>query len=507
MKRLNTIFALLLVVAAAFAQGTAALPTADDLIKDQPKGVLFKNMYRHANVYMAYGSTAMNQTYDGYASDLVVSADGKKMYLKDPFVKFAPGTWIVGDINSDGTVDFKFPQIVCHENIVGGVTGYAYKMSITSDNIGIDNTTQTVSFKWTGDKLTQVNDKDIIGLTNSNGEWLGYGALETSFTEVTDFAAKPADATKAQTYRMMYSDRSGSVQTASVRVVIDGTNVYVGDFLQPDCWVKGTLSGGKVSFAGPQYLGIYKSVHAYMIPLNPTNFQQLQTIDFDYDAATGTMSSQSAMLVNVGKQNLSALDIFSTPYLQKTDFTVGTPAAPKITGFMKFGAEDPTYGSVEYELSTLSTTGKQLNQDNLYYNIYADGNLITFEKSKYSYIKADMTDVPYGYSDSYTDMWTGQKGFDFITDSGKQTIFIYTPFTRIGVKAVYVDGDKRYESAMTEYPASTGIDNATDDNGNVEKSVQYRDLQGRKVVAPSNGIFIKTVEYGNGETKTVKVLK
>lgn len=515
MKKIYTLVALAVTASAAFAQlpspaqgakattaESTTLPSAETLINTTPEGVLYENMYHTANVYVDYGGMAMNRTYDGYVGSVVVSPDGKKIYMKDPFIKLAPGTWLVGDLSEDGTAEFKFPQVIYNKN---GVTGYAWKLTVANNNIGIDETTQSVKFKWDGSGLSQQNTSDLIGMLNGNNEWMGYGASQAVYGAMTDMAVKPEDETKAQTYRMTYYNMEGNTKTATARVIVDGTDIYIGDIFDPGFWIKGTLSGSKASFP-EQYMGVHANAsHAYMMPYDLNSNQLLSSLDFTYNASTGSLSTSNALLVNLGKNRISALDLIVSPSLSKVSYTVEKPAKPQILQCCPVGYEGGNYGVFVYKLSTKSVNNKELNQDNLFYNIYLDDKLYTFTTSDYNYIKNDITDVPYGFSDSYVNPMSGSQGQDFIADNGQQVIFVFTPYSKLGVKAVYVDGDQRLESDIAEAVA-TGIDSAVSD-GNEVKSVVYTDLGGARVANPVKGIYLKTVTYANGETKTVKVVK
>ncbi len=78
---------------------------------------------------------------------------------------------------------------------------------------------------------------------------------------------------------------------------------------------------------------------------------------------------------------------------------------------------------------------------------------------------------------------------------------------------MYIDNETgaKYESPTVTYDVTTGntttgISATAADNGTV-KSVVYHDLSGRKVSEPLKGIYMKTVEYANGKTSTVKIIK
>ena len=481
----------------------SALPDASTVIDKQPEGTLYENMYHSANVYVVYGNSTSNRLYDGYVGNVVVSADGKKIYMKDPFIKLAPGTWLEGDLSEDGTAEFKFPQVIYNK---GGVVGYAWKLTIANSNIAPDQTTQSVKFNWDGKTLSQQTSTDLIGMLNENNEWMGYGASQSNYSVMTDVVAKPDDESKAATYRMTYYNEEGGMMTASTRVVVDGSDIYIGGIFGKDLWIKGTVNGSKATFS-TQYMGVYSNAsHAYMMPFDADSYNVASTLEFSYNATTGKLSTDKAILINLGKTRLSALGMYISPSLSKVNYTVEAPATPVILQCSPVGYEGGDYGVIVYKLSTSSVSGKQLDQDNIYYNIYLDDELQTFTTSKYSYIKNDITDVPYQFSDSYVNPMSGSHGMDLIADNGQQVIFIYKKYSKLGVKAFYLDGDKKYESALAEKTVTTGIDNAVAEGQEVESTV-YTDLNGARVAVPTHGVYLKTVTYKNGEKKTVKVLK
>ena len=500
------------------------LPTVADLITEQPQGTLYKAMYRTCSAYYPndYGLVTEN-SFDGYATDVVVSTDGTKIYVKNPYINLNTDTWLVGSLDAEGNVEFNFPQAIYHNTSSAGVVlGYAWKMTQTATDQGTavtrDESSQTVKFKWVGNTLTQVNANEVIGMGNENGEWYGYGIFGSTFAEQTDVVMKPADETKAEEWRISYtSAANSSKEKETVRVIVDGNRVYVGDVYKKDFWILGLISGDKVVFPA-QYLGLDDDVHDYMLPLElktengKTMAYVLDNLTFSYDAAAKKMTTDYVLGINVGKNKTQLWDGFMQPVIEKVAYVAGTPATPKIYYVIGYNTNPqlPDVGGFEYILSNLSVDGSELNENNIFYNIYLDDQLLTFDKATYKYIEEDMTNLPYGYTDSYYSSMTQQSGYDIyaVKDNGVtyQDVFLFKDFNKIGVKALYIDGDKTYESDMAEYTVS-GINNTGIDEGANVKSVSYTDLSGRKVSAPVHGAYLQTVTYDNGQTKTVKVMK
>ena len=509
-------------VPTAVAKASTTLPSVSEMITTQPEGTLYKDMSRSCEGF-DYGD---QKTYDSYAGDIVISKDGKKIYMKNPMLCFTTG-WIVGDIDSEGNVEFKFPQVVYDQSqdatgTAYALTGYAWKMINDTEKkaFSLDTNSQSVKFKWADNKLTQVNPDDVIGLGNSSGTWMGYATWNNEFFVITDSPVKQPAAT-SQSYNMTYidpvSDNASETEVTGeqkVKVVIDGSDAYLGNFYS-NYWIKGTFADNKLTFPSKQYLGMESlstnvNLHEYMLAYtmnaDKTKAELADNIVFTYDPATGDMKSDQTFMVNAGTKRYLAMAGFENPVLKNLNMTAGIPAKPVITNVHAY---DKTYkmGALAYRNSNLSVDGKELDTNNIFYNLYVNGKIFTFKTSAYKYLSANMTDIPYAFYDvDYTQSQTGAKGYDFQVQQDQQLIYIYQNFTKLGVKAVYVDGNTRLESEMDVYDPTAAVNNAINE-GNEEKSVSYRDLSGRTVTNPTKGIFMKTVTYSNGETKTVKVLK
>lgn len=495
----------------------SSLPDVSQIISEQPAGTLYKNMYRKCSGL----DDGYEKTYDGCADDVVVSEDGKKLYIKSPFPALATG-WIVGDMDESGNVSFKFPQVVYHQDaneMTGAteLTGYAYKVILDNVNykVNIDQTTQTVNFKWENGTLKQVNADDVIAMTNAGGQFAGYASYANEYSVLTDTPVKPDAESTASTYLMTYTDYATRQEaTKNVKLIIEGDEVYLGRFYN-DYWIKGTLSGNKVIFPTGQYLGTETAkypIHEYMmgfeISADNTQAFELDNLEFTYDEQAGTLTNDKVLGVNVGKGDAGLMAIFMNPTLTKTNYVAAAPAKPEILSAMKYNENGEGTSAVVYSLSNASADGGTLDPECIYYNIYLDGKLQTFKPADYMYLSADMTDIPYGYYDvNYEQSGSGATGYDFQLLSNMQCVYFYKAFNVVGVKAIYVDGSNRLESEMAEYDVTSGISNAVADGVSAEKSVTYYDLSGRKVSAPAKGIYMKTVEMENGQRKTIKFMK
>ena len=500
----------------AAKKADTTLPDVSQIISAQPEGTLYADMLRDCKGF----NDGYEKSFMAYAGDIVISKDHKKVYIKNFCPTFATG-WIAGDMDADGLVEFKFPQVVYHQTQDASgqsyeLTEYAWKVNVDRENYKItpDADSQTVQFKWDGTKLSQVNADDVIAMCDASGKFGGYGSYANEFSVVSDALVKPDASLQSKSYTMTYVDYlTQKENTKKVNVIVDGSDIYLSGFYN-NSWIKGSISGNKVSFPAYQYLGtetIVNKVHEYMVAFeinaDRTEAKLIDNLELNYDPVSGMMSTTTQSFgVNQGKQNEGLLAVFERPSFANNNFEAGTPAKPTIVTVMPYGAEE-NVAAVAYVNSKLSVDGKTLDSDRIFYNIYLDGELQTFTPTDYYYLTSNLTDIPYAYSDVEASQSSGGKGYDFIVLGSQQYVYLYKNFNVLGLKAVYVDGNTRLESEMAEYDIRTSsVLNHTADDAADESTATFYDLGGRKVSAPSKGVYIKTVKLKNGGVKTTKVV-
>ena len=106
----------------------------------------------------------------------------------------------------------------------------------------------------------------------------------------------------------------------------------------------------------------------------------------------------------------------------------------------------------------------------------------------------------------------GEYDFEYwVTGDGRHALAFYTAdVERIGLQSVYMGGGVEKRSAIVYYDftngtsTSTGITSA---KAATAGKVAYYDISGRRVNAPSKGLYIKQVIAADGSKKTVKIMK
>ena len=492
------------------------------IITDQPAGTLYKNWYQRADGYMVFWGYVFTNATDGAAID-VVKADDGSVYVKNLLSTFAANYWVKGEKAQGDTIAFNFPQpVYSQEGDTEGSTDYysLWRMvlkDVEQDGQSYttyvpDETTQTVKFVLRNDSLI-LTDKDIlIGLGSAeDGAWTGYGDLTEEVSTFEQHINAPSDPSAAVT--AIFSFEGGdSLDYRLGKIAFEGDNVYIGGITDgaPDGWAKGHVNGNKVTFSGSQYLGVdtVNNAHVFFAPAGRKSIYDpdydytydsvyvVKDVVFDYDVTAKKISSDEGFIVNQGINDVYALADFFTPTVKPWIEKPGTPQNAYFYDFMNYD-EEYGYGGVQFYLSRISTDGEYLNPDKIYYNLYFDDDLFTFTPDEYPEFTEDVTDVPYGYV-----------GSDVTSDGDNHIVYFYTTgFEKLGVKTIYKDGDKRYESPIEWYYVdATGISKPTVSSSAPVNRVTYTDLSGRRLSAPAHGVNIKSETLSDGTVRTSKVI-
>lgn len=201
-------------------------------------------------------------------------------------------------------------------------------------------------------------------------------------------------------------------------------------------------------------------------------------------------------------RSTNIFDTYRYALINAWDKRPAAPLPPKLTAFQAY---DPNPwggpGGLQFTQSYYSSDFNYLDPSHLYYNLYIDDELVTFSPDDYQNLKTEMTDVPYSFSDQYE---------FYKYDENHRTIYFYKDVKKkIGMEAVYVDGNLRFGSGITEYYPNgdpTGVD-MTEATVKQIKSVDFYDLSGRKLSAPAKGICIRTITYTDGSKASRKIVK
>ncbi|MBQ8657479.1 MAG: hypothetical protein IJ527_10600 [Prevotella sp.] len=254
-----------------------------------------------------------NQVYSAAQSgtvEIVEAADGT-VYIKDIISRYSQGTWVKGT-KAGNTITVAAGQPVQYN------ANYSTTLGVYWGNY--DESTDNGWNKQAGDITFTVDEAaGTISLVGSNQDlyvgifwddddsFAGYGDYETVWTldegyvpPSEELVELPAGATVETWYREQTNATStgSTAVTGDAKVAIVDNEVYIsGMFTQfPDAWIKGTIEGTTVTFAGGQFIGYYGGTTP--IWAFGTDGNALTDFTATYDAAAKSLVADNDLLAN-----------------------------------------------------------------------------------------------------------------------------------------------------------------------------------------------------------------
>lgn len=297
-----------------------------------------------------------------------------------------------------------------------------------------------------------------------------------------------------------------------VQVAIDGEDFYLNgvDRSLPDAWVKGKIEEGKVTFPSGQYLGADMEIYYYSYFCG-AEFSEVEDEDgnliqvasyadnavFDYDAENGKLSLERGYIINSTPKELFALYFYD-------DVTVGIQHRnPEIAPQAPYNLEyyyDDWGQSIWFMLPNVDEEGNILFVDNLFYEIYVNGELQYFDIVDEDWNVDHTSRIPYMYDD-WNDFWVAA------SNPEDHSVYLYYDgeVNRIGVRSIYVNenGEEVY-SEMTYWGEPDAVGAISGEKEPI--SEKWYDLQGRLVNGKISGVAIRVAEYNDGSVVRSKVI-
>lgn len=486
--------------------GTARAP-----ITSTPKGKLHGNLYRTSSSYVTYYSTTYTKDADGLIGAYVIGEDGN-VYIKNPFSQFVTDSWMKGTVAGD-TIVVSTPQAIYSYIDNDGPNDYFVwnmKYDEANNTFVRDTDNPDAKFVFRGDTLVQASP-GMLGMTVTSGNWIGYGDYNIKMYPVGDEITQKPEG-QAQDYTIAYTDEYGEDKKANVQCVIKDNELYLGNFSYetPDSWIKGKIEGNKLVFSSPQYLGPGKSNHHLYFMAGQRvkvwdaenneyvdTYESCDKIEFAHDG--NTYKSDSVMFLNWGRHTVHYRNAYEEPVLGEYMETPATPQDPVIKAFQEYKAQIG-YGAIRFNIYKKATTGEELNIKKLFYNIYVDDKVYTFEPKYYPNITEDMTDIPYDFDEER----------DFRANGDDHIVyFSVKDFKRMGVQSIYKGGNATRKSSIiynVGEPVIDGVSTVEDDSREVVSEVCC-DLAGRQIAEPHRGVYIKTVTFADGSKRNYKMMR
>ena len=247
----------------------------------------------------------------------IVECEDGTVYFKDIVSTVSYGVWVKGT-KVGNTITVPTKQPVAYSSDYGATISVRWGALSGQNVVAADNTADNFTFvvdDVAGTISLQGTSEDLFMATlwDDDDSWTGYGVYETVYTYDHDYVAPttvtvtPPAGLETETWYASghtYSQSAGQVAFEStIKVGFDGSDVYLqGVFSRfPDAWMKGTISGSTVTFAGLQVQGDYSGYTIYA-----TGGDNSGLIDYvmTYDAENKVISSENALFANAAEDKL-----------------------------------------------------------------------------------------------------------------------------------------------------------------------------------------------------------
>lgn len=490
-------------------------------VNTQPEGQLIDPLYcASGTTYLVYnGALGAMKNNNGYAGAMVMTEDA--VYIRNVISEWSVPTdagteyWIKGDVQSDGSVTFHFPQYVYRRPAQGTSQQRDFYVAVMTPTIGDNNSVVLtvvpnecdLRMKWEGNRLVQMMPETttspvegydgIVGLVDGEGSFLGYAEQNLSFKRVDTTLAAPSEGAVTTQYTMTYKNGAKEELTGIAYVATEGDNVWFKGFntFLPDAWVKGTVKDNIVTVPRT-YTGVTHNYLTYVTGLDIDNSALLDHLTFTM--SEDGYAAKEVMFISLGDETVDLNDNRLFYSLKLTPYVGGvkTPVAPVIDTSdegTEAWTEEEGMGALIFTLEAKATDGEPLDPEKLYYTVFRNGEPYTFTAEDYGDfgVTEDITDVPYTYQ---CDLIMSMEGYFFV--------FFLHDMDTIGVRAVYKDGDNVTYSPTATYVFRDSVKGIATDSPVV--SEQYFSLDGKKLSAPADGICIRVTRHADGTIRASK---
>ena len=273
-------------------------------------------VYKNAGSGYYVSNQQVYKTAQSGTTQIVECEDGT-VYFKDIVSTGSYGVWVKGT-KVGNTITVPTKQPVAYSSDYGATISVRWGALSGQNVVAADNTADNFTFvvdDVAGTISLQGTSEDLFMATlwDDDDSWTGYGVYETVYTYDHDYVAPttvtvtPPAGLETETWYASghtYSQSAGQVAFEStIKVGFDGSDVYLqGVFSRfPDAWMKGTISGSTVTFAGLQVQGDYSGYTIYA-----TGGDNSGLIDYvmTYDAENKVISSENALFANAAEDKL-----------------------------------------------------------------------------------------------------------------------------------------------------------------------------------------------------------
>ena len=447
-------------------------------------------------------------------------ADDGKVYFHD-FFAVGYDTWIEGTLDDKGVITVPTHQKVASIELI---PGYDIDVTLESSTFEISETSMTSNIDMEAENITLLLKEDgSIVSPDMDKEWtercypVAYArnkvyALCGAINMVPSPFVLPEPPTGLAQEEYSYTYRLEDIFTKAtvVKVMFDKEDVYLQGLCPslPEIWLKGTLNADntKLVLKSGQYMGFEQYHHSFAAAHknpnasadNPGEPNWLTddelVLNVDLDGKTFYFDSKYVFSVTINGDVSYTLN--AVKLKPRDDASIGKPMQPVITTGSELLWLEADF--LPFVQPNADVDGNYIDTANLTWRMYYDDVLFTFTPAEYQNIATATDEIPYCFDDRW----------DFIvyTDVMEQCVAIYgAGYKNIGIESVYRSGDKMTVSDRSYFgeKPSSAVDNVI---ASEVVSSEYFDISGRKVLHPSDGLYIRVDRLADGSTTRNKVI-
>ena len=413
------------------------------VITEQPAGEL-KTFHRTGSYLYVQDQSLYIGAQSGNVD--IVFGDEGAIYIKDPLMGAAYGSWVSGKYDKDGgKVTISVPQNLVYVSNYDVCVALVPIDSYSTADFTAQDITYTVSTSDAGEMVLTLD-----GFTDYNrtlgGGWTDdqtiqvYGEYLTVLTEGEEVAPEVVVAPEGaefKEYALSGTDYSGNAYSGTAFIAIVDNDVYLKGYSSyiPDALIKGVKDGNTVTFPADQYLGNLSGSDFYFLP---TQYGGQDAV-FAYDATTDTYTCTGEVFTLYdGYIDTYVLD----PVLKGVTEKAVMPANPSITE-LKFNSSYGYY--INFTVPNTDVDGDGLVASLLSYQLFTDVEHevtpLTFTPATHSQLTEDMSVIPFTFTDNYD----FEAGRIWLNDLYSDT------WNKIGIKSIYTGGGVTNETEIQWY--------------------------------------------------------
>ncbi len=511
-------------------------------ISNAPEGNTVTMLGSSQTFYIDYGEVSMDETF-GIAYEGVWTDNGE-VYIKNPISMLETDTYIKGTVVDEG-LKFDFPQPLFKSvydeesfDIYVDVLEYAevespddpddyYTTFIPAED------TRSIIFTKMEDGSYAMEDDYMLGATYE-GAWQGYGEMYLNLLPFEATTEKIPEGIQYDYSYILADELTGWDHTVLRPIGIgekDGTTYIIGMASgMPEAVIYGTFDKEKNTLTIPsdQFLGKYYNHYIFMMAGVGLSYydeywgEDMYSFDivdeplvFNYDPATNVFTpviregyDYAYVIFNFGNVETYPCEYYAIDRIySQGEITDYSPIEPEIIDIYDISFINPEYTyAFEFNIFGDNKDGQILQDNNIYYNIFVNGQLFTFTAEEYPALLEEgvqeLTDVPVFFN----------AGDDIFSSGNYHGIaFKRNDIQTVGVRAVYIEGDIRGESEIITV-TNTGepVDGSSVRFSTMERqgNTEYFDITGRKISNPSKGsVIVKRTTSADGSVNVEKIIK